>query len=161
DQVIIQNKDAVLQFYVTAGLDASTDTGVVGDNITNNLRPILSGTTIANAIIVLTLAGVTYTTTADSSGSWAISVTHDLTEGGNAYTVSAKDAAGNSATISGVVVIDSISQTITVELDGQSDSGIQGDFITHDTTPTLTGTAEAGAAMTLVINGTTYTFNAD
>ncbi|EAM2866731.1 hypothetical protein AHS81_23915, partial [Salmonella enterica] len=146
---------------LTAEINKKSDTGTIGDNITSITQPVFNGITTPSTQVTLTIGNVSYKTTADAKGNWTISVTHDLAEGGNAYTVSAKDAAGNSATISGVVVIDTVAQTITVALDSQSDSGVQGDFITHDTTPTLTGTAEAGAAMTLVINGTTYTFNAD
>ncbi|QPR27648.1 Ig-like domain repeat protein [Edwardsiella hoshinae] len=146
---------------LTAALSANSDTGIVGDNITRVTSPLFSGTTAPFAQLTLTIGSATYSTTADAQGNWSIAVTHDLAEGGNSYTVSAADSAGNSTTINGVVVIDTVAQTITATLDGQSDSGVQGDFITHDTTPTLTGTAEAGAAMTLVINGTTYTFNAD
>ncbi|EDW8498251.1 hypothetical protein CRB79_004618 [Salmonella enterica subsp. enterica serovar Enteritidis] len=146
---------------LTAELTAKSDTGVTGDNITSVTRPLFSGTTAPSARVTLTIGAATYTTTADAKGNWSIAVTHDLAEGGNSYTVNAADGTGNSTTINNVVIIDTVAQTITAVLDSQSDSGVQGDFITRDTTPTLTGTAEAGAAMTLIINGTTYTFNAD
>ncbi|SPW33101.1 Uncharacterised protein [Edwardsiella tarda] len=133
---------------LTVELTAKSDTGIAGDNITSVTQPQFSGTTAPSARVTLTIGGIAYTTTADANGHWSIGVTHDLTEGGNAYTVSATDAAGNSATINSVVMIDTIAQTITAALDSKSDSGVLGDFITRDTAPTLTGTAEAGAAMT-------------
>ncbi|HFW5376383.1 TPA: Ig-like domain-containing protein [Salmonella enterica subsp. diarizonae serovar 61:l,v:z35] len=144
-----------------AELNAKSDSGVVGDNITNFTQPTFSGTTAPFVLVTLTIGTIVYTTRADANGDWTINVIHDLTEGGHSYKVSAEDNAGNSTFISGVIVIDTVAQTITVELDSQSDSGVKGNFITNDTKPILKGTAECGAAMTLLINGITYTFNAD
>lgn len=146
---------------LTVELTAKSDTGLTGDNITSVKQPLFSGITAPSAVVTLIIGVATYITTADANGSWSIAVTHDLVEGGNNYIVKAADGAGNSTTLNSVVVIDTVAQTITAALDSQADSGVQGDFITRNTTPTLTGTAEAGAAMTLVINGITYSFNAD
>lgn len=146
---------------LTVELNEKSDTGAMGDNITNVTQPLFSGTTVSSALVTMNIGDISYTTTADSNGNWSIGVTQDLTEGGNAYTVSATDGAGNSTTVNNVVVIDTAAQTITAMLQSQSDSGVKGDFITRDTKPILMGTAEADAVMTLVINGMTYTFNAN
>ncbi|EAP0278499.1 hypothetical protein DMV52_22295, partial [Salmonella enterica] len=156
DKVIIQNKDAVSQIEVTAGLDASTDTGVVGDNITNNPRPILSGTTVANAIIVLTLAGVTYTTTADNNGNWAIDFISDFADGMYDYRITATAPDGTMGTYSSSFTVDTLAPNISVTLKTQSDSGIIGDDITNVKLPILTGLTESNATVVIILNGIEY-----
>ncbi|SPW33099.1 Carbohydrate-binding module 48 (Isoamylase N-terminal domain) [Edwardsiella tarda] len=156
DQVVIQNKDAVVQIDVTAGLDTSTDSGIIGDNITNNPRPILTGTSVANAIIVLTLAGVTYTTTTDSNGNWSIDFGSDFVDGVHDYNVTATAPDGTIGTYSGSFTVDTVDPSIAVTLAAESDSGILGDEITNVSLPILTGLTEAYATVVITIDGSTY-----
>ncbi|WP_172455774.1 Ig-like domain-containing protein, partial [Edwardsiella piscicida] len=48
------------------GLASESDSGTVGDGITNNTTPTLIGLSSAHATITLTIAGNLYTTTADA-----------------------------------------------------------------------------------------------
>ena len=125
----------------------STDSGTVGDGITNDNTLTLTGTAEANATVKVydgaTLLG---TATANGSGAWSYT-TGALANGGHSLTATATDAAGNTSAASaalsrhdrhrgaGAPTIASFS----------TDSGTVGDGITNDNTLTLTGTAEANA----------------
>lgn len=78
------------------------------------------------------------------------------------YTVQAKDAAGNTSTpTSGSLTIDSTPPAPTdLALTDDSDTGIKGDNITSNKTPTFTGITEPGATIILTLNKKTYTFQA-
>ena len=139
----------------TPVMTSGTDTGLSGtDGITSNTTPVFTGTAEVNATVRLydtdgtTLLG---TTTANGSGGW--SITSSTLSGGN-HIVTAKqsDAAGNTSAASAglAVVIDTGAVApSTPVLSALSDSGTLGDGITNIATPTITGTAEANASVTL------------
>lgn len=146
----------------TPSMTSGTDTGVSStDGITSNTTPVFTGTAEANATVRLydtdgtTVLG---TTTANGSGSWSIT-SSTLSAGSHTLTVNQSDAAGNnSASSAGLsVVIDtSAAAPSTPSLSALSDGGIIGDGITNIATPTITGTAEADASITLYdTDGTT------
>ncbi|MFV9261054.1 Ig-like domain-containing protein [Citrobacter freundii] len=141
---------------VSADIDDATNSGNTSDNITNNANPKITGVTAPDATITLVINGKTYNTTADSNGHWSITIDDTLGDNTYSYTVTAeKDGKVNYAT--GNIVIDTSSLTPTHELDSNSDSGVKNDHITNVSTPTLTGKAEAGATITVTLNGTSYT----
>ncbi|MBL8470942.1 MAG: DUF4347 domain-containing protein, partial [Rhodocyclaceae bacterium] len=128
----------------------SQDSGAPGDFTTSDRGLVFYGSASPNASVQLTLtdagnAQVFQTTVnADANGNWS-------------YDHSASNLADGSytlAAVSGSVAI----QTVTV--DGTAPAGpVSVDALwTHDTTPTLTGTAQAGAGETLsvTVNGVTY-----
>ncbi len=98
------------------------------------------------------------TTVADGAGNWSIS-SATLATGSHTLTAKQTDAAGNvSAASSGVSV--SIDNSVTAPpapiLASSSDSGVPGDNLTNVLMPTITGTAEANASITLYdTDGTT------
>ena len=142
---------------------APNDTGVLGDNITQDTTPTLSGSTQAGASVSVLLNGTTYTTTADASGNWTITASA-LADGAYTPVITVIDLAGNSATGNGTAfVIDTVPAAVNGALQAvaPNDSGALGDNITKDTTPTLTGTTQAGSAVSVVVNGATYTTTAD
>ncbi|MGJ3356048.1 Ig-like domain-containing protein, partial [Providencia sp. Je.9.19] len=51
-------------------LDVASDSGMIGDNVTNDMRPHFSGKAEANSAIVLIIGGQKLTTTADENGDW-------------------------------------------------------------------------------------------
>jgi hypothetical protein len=136
-------------------MTSGTDTGLSGtDGITSNTTPVFTGTAEANATVRLydtdgtTLLG---TTTANGSGGW--SITSSALAGGS-HTVTAKqsDAAGNTSVAStglAVVIDTGAAAPSTPVLSALSDSGTLGDGVTNIATPTITGTAEANASITL------------
>ncbi|MFZ2268532.1 MAG: Ig-like domain-containing protein [Azonexus sp.] len=145
-------------------LSAGSDSGTSGtDNITSNTTPTFTGTAEASSTVKLydtdgtTLLG---TTTADGSGNWSITSTA-LVEGTHTLTAKATDTAGNvSVASSGLAV--TIDTTAPVapsapDLLAGSDSGSSStDNLTNNSTPTLTGSAEANSIVTLFdTDGTT------
>ena len=142
-------------------LAAGSDSGAIGDGITSDITPTVTGTADANATVKLydtdgtTLLG---SVTADGAGNWSITSSalaagsHTLkatqTDGGN---VTSALSAGLSLTIDTTALAPT-----ALTLANASDSGTLGDGITNDGTPTITGQAEANAAVTLYdTDGTT------
>ncbi|EDX9485526.1 Ig-like domain repeat protein [Salmonella enterica] len=147
---------------VTAQLDADSDSGIKGDRITNDNMPKIVGQATPDTVIVLTIAGQSYTTTAAADGSWSIEVAHPLNEGFNEYTVTATDTGtGLSAIITNNIFIDTLNPLSTVGLTSDSDTGIKGDMITKSTKPVFTGKTEPGATISLDIDGQIVTTTAD
>ena len=127
----------------------STDSGTVGDGITNDNTLTLTGTAEANATVKVydgaTLLG---STTANGSGAWSYT-TAALSNATHSLTATATDVAGNTGAASTAlsVTIDTAAPTAPVISSFSTDSGTVGDNITNDNTLTLTGTAEANATV--------------
>ena len=128
----------------------STDSGVVGDGITNDNALTLTGTAEANSTVKVydgaTLLG---SALASGTGAWSYT-TAVLPNGGHSLTATATDAAGNTGVASSalIVTIDTTAPTVAPTITSFStDSGVVGDGITNDNTLTLTGTAEANSTV--------------
>ena len=138
-------------------LDVGSDTGSSNsDNITNDTTPTISGGGAESGATV-TLYDTDGTTslgtaTADGSGNWSIT-SSALSAGTHTLTAKQTDTAGNisSALSSLSVIIDTTAPAApTLDLSSGSDTGSSNtDNITNDTTPTITGTGEANATVTL------------
>jgi hypothetical protein len=127
----------------------SNDSGVVGDGVTNDNTPMLSGTAEANSTVKI-FDGATQigTATVNGSGAWTFT-TAALTNGAHSLTATATDAAGNTGVASTAlnVAIDTVAPVAPVIASFSDDSGVVGDRITNDNTLTLTGTAEANSTV--------------
>ena len=126
------------------------DSGSVGDNLTNDNTPTLTGSSEAGAIVSVLVNGVTYTTTADAAGNWSVT-TGVLAD--NSYTpvITVTDPAGNVSTTNGTpFTIDTTDPSASAALAASSDSGVSGDSRTSDTTPTISGTGTAGDRITVL-----------
>ncbi|WP_293406682.1 Ig-like domain-containing protein [Phenylobacterium sp.] len=144
-------------------LDAGSDSGVLGDRITNDTTPTVSGIAGANNTVKLydtdgtTLLG---TTTADSGGAWSIT-SSALSQGSHTLKVLQVDGSSTASPLStGLnVTIDTSAPAApsAPDMTSGSDAGASStDNITNDTTPTFTGTAESGSTVTLYdTDGTT------
>jgi hypothetical protein len=136
-------------------LDASTDSGTVGDGITRFTLPQINGKAEAGSTVQLFDGnnGLTPTAQADSGGNWSITLAAALNDGLHNLTAKATDAAGNPGTASAVLplTIDTTAPgaPANLALDPSTDSGVVGDRITNFNQPTVTGTAEAGSSVTL------------
>ena len=125
----------------------STDSGVVGDGITNDNALTLAGTAEAGSTVKVydgaTLLG---SALASGTGAWSYT-TAVLPNGGHSLTATATDAAGNTGVASSAlnVTIDTTAPTIPTITSFSTDSGVVGDGITNDNALTLAGTAEAGS----------------
>ncbi len=146
---------------------APNDSGALGDNLTRTTTPEISGTAEPGASVEVTLNGKTYATTAHATtGAYSVSVPLADALGNGTYTPSIQvtDAAGNTSTVAGTAfTIDTFAptgQTGRLTATAPNDSGTLGDNITSTTTPQINGTAEAGAAVEVTLNGKTYSTTA-
>ncbi|ECD8744502.1 BapA prefix-like domain-containing protein [Salmonella enterica subsp. enterica] len=130
--------------------------------ITDEARPVISGTREANTTIRLYDNGTLLAEIpADNSSSWRYTPDASLATGNHVITVIAVDAAGNASPVSDSVnfVADTtppLTPVITSVSDDQAPGlgTIANGQNTNDPTPTFSGTAEAGATITLYENGT-------
>ncbi|WP_231125143.1 beta strand repeat-containing protein [Alteromonas mediterranea] len=134
----------------TVVIDTTAPTVAINDLTTNDTTPELTGTVNdPNAIVVVTIDGNDYTATNNGNGTWTLAddVVATLAEGSYSTSVSATDAAGNTVTNSGTVVIDTTAPTVAIN-----------DLTTNDTTPELTGTVnDPNAIVVVTIDGNEYT----
>ena len=127
----------------------STDSGTVGDGITNDNTLTLSGTAEANATVkVFDGATLLGSAVANGSGAWSYT-TAALANGSHSLTATATDAAGNTGAASSAlsVTVDTVAPAVPTIASFSTDSGTVGDGITNDNTLTLSGTAEANATV--------------
>nr|WP_231518029.1 BapA/Bap/LapF family large adhesin [Alteromonas stellipolaris] len=134
----------------TVVIDATAPTGAINDLATNDTTPELTGTVNdPNAIVVVTIDGNDYTATNNGDGTWTLAdnAVATLAEGSYPTSVTATDAAGNTVTNTGTVVIDTTAPTVAIN-----------DLTTNDTTPELTGTVnDPNAVVVVTIDGNDYT----
>ncbi|WP_175429714.1 Ig-like domain-containing protein [Azospirillum argentinense] len=133
---------------------------VTSATLTNSATPTLTGTAETGSTVTVTIGGATYTTTA-TNGSWSLNLatatptsgTLSLNANGtNAVSATATDAAGNTSTAG--------TQTLTIDTTLPDAPTVTSAALSNSTTPTLTGTAEAGSTVTVTIGGATYTTTA-
>ena len=135
----------------------STDSGTVGDGLTNDNTLTLTGTATAGSTVKVydgaTLLG---SATANSNGAWSYTTTA-LSNGAHGLTATATDATGvtGPASMALNVTIDATAPVAPTISSFSTDSGVTGDGITNDNTLTLTGTAEAGSTVN-VYDGATF-----
>ena len=125
----------------------STDSGTVGDGITNDNTLTLTGTAEANATVkVFDGATLLGSAVANGSGAWSYT-TAALANGAHSLTATATDAAGNTGVASAAlsVTIDTTAPVAPSITSFSPDTGTVGDGITTANVLTLTGTAEANA----------------
>ncbi len=144
----------------TPDLLAASDSGTSNaDDITNVVLPTITGTGEVGATVTLLDGATTIGTgTVAADGGWSITATTALTEGANTITATQTDAAGNTSGPSaalGVTLDTTAAAPTALALSPASDSGAQGDDITNVALPTITGTGEAGATVTLRDGATT------
>ncbi|KAB8035609.1 Ig-like domain-containing protein, partial [Janthinobacterium aquaticum] len=147
----------------TPVLAAASDNGSSNtDGITSVTTPTITGTAEAGSTVTLydTDGTTVLGTTTATGGVWSIT-SSALANGAHSLSVKAVDAAGNRSAASPSLTITIVSAAPAAPgapiLALASDSGISNtDGVTNVTTPTVTGTAEAGSTVTLYdTDGTT------
>ena len=135
-------------------LASPSDSGVMGDNLTNVATPTITGSGLAGDIVSLhdgnALIGTAIVTPA---GSWSITPANALDDGLHHLAATTTDAAGNISVASGTLDL-TIETTASAApasllLAAASDSGTIGDDITSVTKPVITGTGTAGETIEL------------
>jgi Ca2+-binding RTX toxin-like protein len=126
----------------------STDSGTLGDGLTNDNTLTLSGTAAANSIVKV-LEGTTQVgqATADGSGAWSVT-TSVLPDGSHSFTATATSGGTTSGSSSPFSVqVDTVAPRAPTIASFSTDTGTVGDRITSDNTLTLTGAAAANSAV--------------
>ncbi|MBP2167601.1 hypothetical protein J2125_000793 [Erwinia toletana] len=121
---------------------------------------IIGGSGEANASIVVTLAGVNYPATVDSTGQWSVTVpANTLADGSYTVAITATDGAGNTTTVnSPLTVIADPANFPTITLNPFAGDGIL-DGAEQQTEQFITGTTDApqGQTITVTLGNTSYT----
>lgn len=145
---------------LTAQLDPNSDSGVKGDGITNDNTPTIIGTGNPGAAITVVTPNETLTTTVGTDGTWTVTPTSPIPDGPQVIKVT-ETVPGNPNTVTTdvPVTIDTTGPDLTAQLDPSSNSGSKTDNITNDTTPTISGTGEPNATITVTmpVTGETLT----
>lgn len=171
--VSISATDAAGNVTSTSGtlrVDTTTSVGIDdgqagGDDIANAQEVAsgisLTGTAEPGSSVQVTLQGVTRTVTAGSDGSWSANYAFaDIPQGeyDAAVSVTATDAAGNTATSTSTLRVDT---ELGVAIDANQ---VGGDNIASAeevaNSLTLTGTADAGSSVQVTLHGVTKTVTA-
>ncbi|ECF2911778.1 Ig-like domain repeat protein [Salmonella enterica subsp. enterica serovar Mikawasima] len=144
--------------YFSAGIETTDDSGIVGDNVTNNTRPTFTGKTEPNAIIsvINSETGEEVIFKANDKGEWTFNFTSDSVEGINNLTFTVEDVAGNKKDFSFSYVIDTIAPvppTVSLEDFVVLPNGI---ILSGNDLPALVGTAEPKSTILLMRDGKLY-----
>jgi plastocyanin len=127
----------------------TTPTITTASGATNDSTPDITGTAEANSTVNI-LEGTTVlgTVTADASGNWTFTPTTALSDGTYSLTATATDTSGNTSTASTAVslTVDTIAPTVPTITTASG--------TTSDSTPDITGTAEANSTVE-ILQGTT------
>ncbi|WP_079826770.1 Ig-like domain-containing protein [Salmonella enterica] len=144
--------------YFSAEIETTDDSGIVGDNVTNNTRPTFTGKTEPNAIIsvINSETGEEVIFKANDKGEWTFNFTSDSVEGINNLTFTVEDVAGNKKDFSFSYVIDTVAPvppTISLEDYVVLPNGI---ILSGNDLPALVGTAEPKSTILLMRDGKLY-----
>ncbi|EAX9039867.1 non-fimbrial adhesin SiiE [Salmonella enterica] len=144
--------------YFSAEIETTDDSGIVGDNVTNNTRPTFTGKTEPNAIIsvINSETGEEVIFKANDKGEWTFNFTSDSVEGINNLTFIVEDVAGNKKDFSFSYVIDTIAPvppTVSLEDFVVLPNGI---ILSGNDLPALVGTAEPKSTILLMRDGKLY-----
>ncbi|RJI28458.1 Ig-like domain repeat protein [Salmonella enterica subsp. enterica serovar Montevideo] len=144
--------------YFSAEIETTDDSGIVGDNVTNNTRPTFTGKTEPNAIIsvINSETGEEVIFKANDKGEWTFNFTSDSVEGVNNLTFTVEDVAGNKKDFSFSYVIDTVAPvppTVSLEDFVVLPNGI---ILSGNDLPALVGTADPKSTILLMRDGKLY-----
>ncbi len=155
DWVRVWQSDSSSVKLIAPVITSFSDSGVVGDGITNVKAVVLTGTAAANSVEMI-YDGTTWlgTAAADSNGVWKFT-TADLADGTHRFIATATDSAGNSSTASTAlsVTVDTVAPTVSLYNESFSGgkltltgaSSQSGDKISIYDGSTLLGTTTTGS----------------
>jgi hypothetical protein len=125
----------------------SSDSGTVGDHITNDNTLRLNGIASANSTVnIFDGTKQLGTVTVDASGAWSFT-TAALADGIHSFTAMATIGSASPASSPLSVRVDTVAPAKPVIASFSTDSGTVGDGVTNDRTLALTGTAEANSTV--------------
>ncbi|WP_367908849.1 Ig-like domain-containing protein [Enterobacter cloacae] len=140
---------------------------LAGDDVINAIEKgedlLLSGTSNqpGGTAITVTLNGISYTATTDASGNWSVTVpaanVSALGEASYTVTASVTDTAGNSASASHNVLVDSALPVVTINAVATDDIINAAEVASGQTLSGKVSGAASGDTVTLSIGGNNYT----
>ena len=152
--VVDTTAPAAVTALTVSNNNGSTPVTIPDGGVTNDNTPLLSGSGEVGArISVYEGATLLGTTTVGSNGQWSL-ISPTLASGAHTLTVTATDAAGNvSSGVNATLTVDTTApaaSTLVITNDTVTPNvTVPSGGATRDTTPVLSGTAEAGAIVTL------------
>lgn len=148
--------EAMRGFTIDTMAPAISLTTPADGSIIKQQRPTITGSTEPGATVTLSIDGGQPTTlTADAQGQFSFTPTRDLGDGMHTVSATARDVAGNSAQAMSSFTIDTMAPALSIDAPTNGASIAQ-------TTPTISGSAEPNATITLSIdNGQPITVTAD
>jgi hypothetical protein len=135
---------------IAVRVKATVNPPTIAPLTTQDPTPTITGTAEPYASVVLRRNGVPLPTiTADADGDWSYTFDTDIPDGVYSMTARQTDVGG---------AVSSLSGAVSLRVDTQSPSSPiiltpVNNTITADTTPTVTGSAEIGSIVNLVVNG--------
>ena len=143
----------------------SVTEGTQGAGDIENLVDYQNGVTIAGegepgAAIVVTVEGISHSTTVNAAGSWTVTFTQAEVAGGERstpVTVRATDPLGNVTTITDTLVLDTIPNPVNINSTTADNTVSQSEY---NAGFAVSGTTAAGAVITLEVGGITRTITA-
>ncbi|WP_162136258.1 Ig-like domain-containing protein [Zavarzinella formosa] len=137
---------------VITGISAGSDSGALGDGITNMTTITLNGTAEPRSVVTVKDGSTVLSSTimTDINGNWTLPNV-SATAGSHTYTATAKDIANNPSGVSSsfALTVDTTRPGTPTFSGFTPDSGVAGDFLTNSKTLTLGGTAENGSTVTI------------
>ncbi|MCF3128773.1 Ig-like domain-containing protein, partial [Acinetobacter soli] len=158
----LANAVTVLDLYDDVGAIQGTISNSP-DSLTDDTRPAYSGTADASVAIVKVYDNGAYlgSATVGADGKWSFTPSTPIGAGPHSFTASGVDAAGNEGPQSAawqfkVVGAAPSAPSIQGVTDNQGDvtGDLQKNQTTDDRTPTISGTGQVGAVVTVYVDGT-------
>ncbi|MFZ5441865.1 MAG: Ig-like domain-containing protein, partial [Myxococcota bacterium] len=134
----------------TAAPAAPVVTAPANGSTTNDSTPTYTGTAEPNSLVAISVDGfLVGTATTNASGQWSFTPTSPLSDGSHTVRAAATDAGGSTSIDSApsTFIVDTrapAAPVVTAPADGST---------TGDNTPTVTGTAEPNATVSIFIDG--------
>ncbi|MBD1909525.1 MULTISPECIES: Ig-like domain-containing protein [unclassified Leptolyngbya] len=138
--------DFSIPLTVTVDVSAPAAPTLKGATRTNDNIPTLSGNAESGATVEIFDGNTSLGTVIAVDGQWSFAPDAALNDGNHTFTVKVTDAAGN---------ISEASNSLTTQIDSTRPATptLTGAALTNDTTPELSGTAEAGAVVGIFEGG--------
>lgn len=139
--------------FIEIQLSERSDSGELGDFLTNVNTPTFEGETTPGATVVIKVNDKEYTAVADSSGKYIIVIEDPLEDGEHLFEASATDAKGDTVTSTVSVVVDTVPPEIVVDL--VSDTGAdENDYITSSNKPVFNGVISGDPiSVSIIVDG--------
>ncbi len=163
----VQTVTDTVQIDTEAGRLSLSTAPVEGDNVVNAVEAsdgvVLSGTSEPGAVVAVTFGSATHSVVTDAAGNWQAlfapsEVPADTTDATVIATTT--DAAGNTRTVNGTVVVDTVVENLAV-----GSAPVEGDDVVNATEATdgivLTGTTEIGSSVVVDVDGTSVIATVD